>query len=277
VKVPSLTLEANWETMALKNKWTWMANGGLIQNTYSLGIYAYEDLGYRKVSALYPEVSGGPDFFRGFKMGFNEKGGEIIQEQVFSPQTQDFIPYLINVKKDADALWEFAVGAFSFPFFKAMQEVGFKKPTIEGPGELPNPEVVKAIGDVLIGKRFITSYFYTLDTPGNKAFVAAYKKRWGELPAHLSGCGYSAAQIAIEALRQTGGDTSGEALSKALGRTSINSVRGRVTLTPDRVGTLDYFAGEIAKVKGEYTYEYLKKYRVKMARVGDKLEYSVVK
>ena len=277
VKVPSLTLEANWETMALNNHWTWITNGGLIQNTYPLGIMAHDDLGYKKASAIYPEVAGGPDFYEGFRRGFTERGGTVIQEQVFAPETQDFIPYLINVKKEADVVYEFAVGAFIFPFYKAVRELGFKIPTIEGPGEFPNPEVLKAVGDILVGRRFVTSYFYTLDTPGNKVFVEAYKKRWGELPAHVSGCGYSAGQIALEALKLTGGNTSGEALAKALGGISMDTVRGHITLTPDRVGTLDYSAGEVVKVEGEYTYKYLKTYSVKMSRVGDKLEYSLVK
>jgi branched-chain amino acid transport system substrate-binding protein len=272
-----MTIEANWETMALNNHWTWMTNGGLIQNTYPLGIMAHNDLGYKKASAIYPEVAGGPDFYEGFRRGFTERGGTVIQEQIFPPETQDFIPYLINVKKGAEVVYEFAVGAFIFPFYKAVQEVGYKIPTIEGPGELPNPEILKAIGDILVGRRFVTSYFYTLDTPGNKAFVQAYKKRWGELPAHVAGCGYSTGQIALEALRQTRGDTSGEALASALGKISMDTVRGHITLTPDRVGTLDYHAGEVVKVNGEYTYKYLKTYRVKMARVGDKLEYSLVK
>ncbi len=276
VKVPSLTIEGNWETMALDNQWTWIVSGGLIQHNYPFGIYAYDKLGYRTVTAIYPDMAGGPDFYEGFKRGFEERGGQMVQLQLFPAGTMDFSPYILALKP-ADALFSFAVAAHVFPYYKAVRELGVKMPILEGPGELGNPAVINELGDAVVGVIYTTSYLYPLDTPGNKEFVDAYQKQWGELPAHLSGCAAAATQIALEALRKTGGDTSGEALAKALGETDMDTVRGRITMTPDRVGTMTFPIAEIVKVNGTYTYKILDTSRVKCERVGDKLTYTVVK
>jgi hypothetical protein len=53
---------------------------GLIQHNYPVGAFAYDTLGYKTASVLYPEMSGGPDFYEGFKRGFIERGGKIVQE-----------------------------------------------------------------------------------------------------------------------------------------------------------------------------------------------------
>jgi branched-chain amino acid transport system substrate-binding protein len=277
VKVPSVTIEGNWETMALDNKWTWIVGGGLKQYNYPTGVFAYEELGWRKVSVIFPEVAGGPDFLEGFKMSFTERGGQIIQEQTFPPGTADFAPYFRNVKTEADGVFMFPVGEHTFPLYKAIAETGFKMPRLEGPSELGNPQIAKAIGDVALGTKMNEGYLYNLDTPGNKEFVKAFKARWGELPGHTSGVAASSAQVVLEVLRKAGGDTSPQNLAKALGEIDMDTLRGRITMTPDRVGTMTWYDAELIKANGEYTYKILKSYRVSMKRVGDKFTYSLAK
>jgi branched-chain amino acid transport system substrate-binding protein len=276
VQVPSLTVEANWEKMALDNRWTWIVSGGLIQHNYPVGAYCYDTLGYRTVSLLYPEMSGGPDFYEGFKRGFTERGGKIVQEQWFPPGTKDFGPYILALQRaQADFVQTFAVGEHVFPLYGAVRQLGLKKPIVEAPGESANPAIIKANNGpegLILG----TSYLYTLDTPENRKFVAAYQKEWGELPAHVSGAAASAVQVALEALRKAGGDTSGKALAKALGQVDIDTIRGRITMTPDRVGTVPFVIGKVVKgAKGEFTYQILKRYVVACKKEGNKLTYSV--
>jgi len=171
----------------------------------------------------------------------------------------------------------FPVGEHTFPLYKAIAETGFKMPRLEGPSELGNPQIAKAIGDVALGTKMNEGYLYNLDTPGNKEFVKAFKARWGELPGHTSGVAASSAQVVLEVLRKAGGDTSPQNLAKALGEIDMDTLRGRITMTPDRVGTMTWYDAELIKANGEYTYKILKSYRVSMKRVGDKFTYSLAK
>lgn len=277
VKVPDLTIEGNWETMALDNQWTWIVSGGLIQHNWPLGVYAYKDLGYRTATAIYPETSGGPDFYEGFRRPFTELGGTIVQEQKFPSPTMDFSPYLLALKP-ADFLYTFPVGEMVFPFYKAVGELGLKMTILSGPDEMPNPAIANMLAPALQGVdlRINTSYFYVIDTPGNKEFVDAYQKQWGELPAHTAGAAASAVQVGLEAITKAGGDTSGEALAEALGKIDMDTIRGHITMTPDRVGTVTFWLAQVVKGDDTYTYKILKKSVISCTRVGDQLTYAIV-
>jgi branched-chain amino acid transport system substrate-binding protein len=275
VKVPSLTIEGNWETMALDNQWTWIVSGGLIQQNYQMGIFAYKDAGYKTATILFPDYAGGPNFYEGFKKGFTESGGKIVQEQWFPVTAKDFAPYLLALKP-ADVLAVFPVGEATFSFYKAVNDLKLKIPIFGGPDEMGNPAILNALAGGPPGLKISVPYFNTMDTPGNKEFVQAYQKQWKELPGHTSGCAAAAMQVALEAIKKAGGDTSGPALAKALGTTNMETIRGRITMTPDRVGTVPYSVASIVKkADGTYSYKVLKTTKVTCKKVGNKLTYSV--
>ncbi len=269
-KVPYMMLEAAPGSYNLDYNWIWQPLGTQHQLDYGFGRFAYNELGYKTVTIMAPEVADGPEFMRGFKDGFTESGGQVVQEQYYPPVVDDFTPYLLRLQK-ADALETFHPGTYVFGFYKAVAELGLNMPIIECPGEMPSPPIQQALGDATIGVVFQAGYHFTLDTPGNKEFVDAYQKRWGELPTHIAGDAYRNAQLMLEALNKTGGDTSPEALAKAFGDISMDTVQGHVSFTPERIGVCEYTVYKIAKVGGEKTYEVLAKYRVMSKKVGDKL------
>jgi branched-chain amino acid transport system substrate-binding protein len=276
VKVPDLTIEGNWETMALDNHWTWIVSGGLIQQDYQMGIYAYKNAGYKTATSLFPDYAGGPNFYEGFKRGFTESGGKIVQEQFFPVTTKDFTPYLLALKP-ADVLVVFPVGEATFGFYKAVNDLKLKIRIFGCPDEMGNPAILNALKGGPPGLLISLPYFYTMDTPGNKEFVSAYQKQWKELPGHTSGCAAAAMQVALEAIKKAGGDTSGPALARALGTIDMETVRGRITMTPDRVGTVSYSVASIVKkADGTYSYKVLKTTKVACKKVGNKLTYSIV-
>jgi branched-chain amino acid transport system substrate-binding protein len=275
VKVPALTIEGNWESAALDNKWSWIVSGGLIQHNYQEGIYAYKVAGYKTATILFPDYAGGPNFYEGFRRGFTESGGKIVQEQFFPVTTKDFTPYLLALKP-ADVLAVFPVGEATFAFYKAVNDLKLKIPILGGPDEMGNPAILNMLKGGPPGLLISVPYFYTMNTPGNKEFVKAYQKQWKELPGHTSGSAAAAMQVALEAIRKAGGDTSGPALAKALGTIDMETIRGRITMTPDRVGTVSYsIASVVKKADGTYTYKILKTTKVSCKKVGNKLTYAI--
>lgn len=75
---------------------------------------------------------------------------------------------------------------------------------------------------------------YHLDTPENKAFVAAYEKKYNARPSIESVEGYDAARIIVEALKSLNGDTSDkQKLSQAIGKVQFASPRGPIKFDPE--------------------------------------------
>jgi branched-chain amino acid transport system substrate-binding protein len=137
-----------------------------------------------------------------------------------------------------------------------------------------NPGIVKAIaaaGAPPKGVKFMATWMHTLDTPGSKDFVKAYKEKWGEPPPHLAASAYRNVQIILEVLRRTGGGTSSREIAKALSNISLETIEGRITFTRDQTPIRNMFAGEFTEVKGEWVPKHLKTYRVVSEKVGDKL------
>lgn len=277
VKVPDLALESHPDDLSLKYNWMWLVNGTLKQANIPLGIYAYDDLGYRTVTTLGIDFVAGHEFIQGFVDSFTGRGGKIAQQQWFPPDAQDFTPYIVVLKK-VDALVGCFLGMPAFPAHRQLKELGVKMPLLETPGEMFAPEVQKEQGGVAAGMRGVAFYSWNLDTPANKDFVEAYKKRWGKLPSHTAADGYTDIQIALEALKKTGGDTSPEKLAKALNEVSIEGIQGHRSFGPRRIGITTNYICEYAKLDdGSYGTKLLKTYVVKPEIVGDKITYSLVK
>ena len=155
--------------------------------------------------------------------------------------------------------------------------MGIKMPFIqpEDGGVTISPPAMKELGDSIIGTVVTAIYSYTLDTPGNKEFVQAYKNRWkGALPGPMSGAAYASTQVALEALRKAGGDTSPQALRKALSEVSLDTVRGHISFNKDRLAVYTCF---IVKVEKDLVPRVVGQYRVKGEKVGNKIAVGLVK
>jgi len=270
VKVPGLLVEQAVPALALKHRWVWHPAGLEKQFVYPLGIFAYKNLGYRKVSLLAWEIGDGPEFMEGFKDGFVGSGGEIVQEVYYPPQTMDFGPYIIGMKK-ADALMGYFPGSNIFAFYQAKGSFGLDIPIMESPGEMPNPPIQAALGEKTVGTVFLTTYLWSLDTKGNKKFVKAYKERWGEPPSHISADAYRNIELIYEALNATKGDSSGEALAKAFSEMTADTIQGKISFTPENVAVRDLWIYKKESATGDpkKDYKLLSTVRTKSEKVGE--------
>lgn len=97
------------------------------------------------------------------------------------------------------------------------------------------------------------------------------------MPSGAAGGAYIAMQIAFEALKKAGGDTSSKALAKALDNTNLEGFLGTFRFGDQRVGVGNYIIHKAIKVGNEYRTEVLASYAVKTNKVGNKLVQSLVK
>lgn len=276
VNVPNLNIAYTPDALPLEHQWVWQVSGGLRQGTYASGVYAYEKLGYRTATTLAQDYVAGREFIAGFAQAFEERGGKVIQEQWYPPGTTDFTSYLVNMKK-ADCIVPWFPGADAFAGFRQLKELGIKMPVImpEDGGATTSPPAMKELGDSIVGIDVTALYCYTLDTPGNKEFVEAYKKRWkGAIPGPMSGAAYATTQVALEALRKAGGDSSPQALRKALSGVSLNTIRGPISFNQDRIAV---FTCYIVKIGKDLVPRVVGQYVVKGEKVGNKIVVGLVK
>ena len=246
MKVPCISFMGLGADLALNYNWMFLTCGTMDQLTYATGVYAYKDLGYRTATAIGADYVAGHQMIQGFKEGFEDNGGKLLQEQYYGYPTKDFTQYIVAMKQ-ADCVVPWVVGADAMAFFPQYKELGLKMPFVqpEDGGMTLSPGVIKELGNAIVGDVIGAAYVYTIDSPQNKQFVQAYQKRWNSLPGSMSGLTYTSTQIALEALRKTGGDTSPEALSKALTGVSIDTVRGHISFSPNRIATFPYFMVKI--------------------------------
>ena len=253
-------------------KWSWSPFGTLEQLTTPTGAYAYDVLGYRTMTTMGTDYLAGRKFIQGATDSFQQRGGKVIQQQWIPLGTKDIAPYISNLKK-ADVLSPWLAGITATVGLRQIKEFGVKMPVVMPQTGFPShPVQIKQIADHGLGIITTDAYVWTIPTPANKDFVARFKKRWGELPAGAAYGGYFSTQVAIEALRKSGGDTSPKALAKALDATRIKGILGDFYFGDARIGIGNYFVHKVVKGSGDQPYrtDVLAKYQVRAEQVGPK-------
>src|SRR5437763_10999072 len=114
---------------------------------------------YRKVTTIGMDYAFGYETVGGFQHVFEEQGGRIVQK-IWTPlNTNDFAPFLSQVKRDADAVLALFVGRLALQFMKQYEESGLKaKLPLLGGGTITDETVLPQMGDEAIGA--ITALHY---------------------------------------------------------------------------------------------------------------------
>jgi branched-chain amino acid transport system substrate-binding protein len=222
------------------------------QTCAPMGWYAYEKLGFRKVTTMGPDYIAGRAFVGGFMGGFKEKGGEIVQEQWFPVGCVDFAPYLGALKPaDACAAWVAGPGALRLIIQYHEYGISKKMPMIGSfASSLMDEEILPQLRDKALGMHGPSAYASTLDNPLNERVVARWKQRYGSRPGDCAVIGgYNNAQVLVEGIKAAGGDTSPEKLRQAILNLRIQTPCGPLRFTPEggREG-----GGRVSVASGSY-------------------------
>jgi branched-chain amino acid transport system substrate-binding protein len=155
----------------------------LWQESYPIGKWAAEQgwkTGYSAVSDFIP----GHDAEAAFTKAFTDGGGKMIGSVRFPPTNPDFSPFVQRIK-DAkpDVVFIFVpAGTQATAMIKSMQDLGLREAGINvvAPQDLLPDEELPRMGDTPLG--LITSGTYSADAkrPANEAFVAAWKREYGD-------------------------------------------------------------------------------------------------
>ncbi|HUZ75719.1 MAG TPA: ABC transporter substrate-binding protein [Stellaceae bacterium] len=172
-----------------------------------MGKYVYDHVAKAAV-LISSDMNAGRDVIASFEKTFVPAGGKVIKEIYVAMGTNDFSSYLTDIRSmNPPAVYAFFGGTDSVRFVKQFAEFGLKdKSRLIGFQSLLDNDTLPAEGDAALGALSSTVYTASLDTPENRAFVAAYRKKYQVDPGIFAEVCYTTARIIDDALRATGGD-----------------------------------------------------------------------
>ena len=232
-KIPWIVPLAMPENLTLPpqaNKYTFRLQIIPSQANFPFAEWLYKKRGYRKMVALGMDFPAGRDSVAAFKKGFEQVGGQILQE-VYTPlNTPDFGPYLSQMRRDIDAVYAWYAGADAVKFDSQYVDFGLKdKIPLTGWIGINEEVIMDSIKDFIKGNTVATPYTPAIDLPENKKFVAAYRAKYNTDPALPSVNAYDAAKIILAAATSVKGNLSDkDKFLAAISKVTMNSPRGPI-------------------------------------------------
>ncbi len=253
-KVPEIVMAAGTSIITERSPYIVRTSFTLAQSCTIIADWAVNN-GIKKVATLTSDYAPGKDALNFFKQNFTAGGGQIVEEVTVPLQNPDFAPFLQRMK-DAkpDAMFVFVPAGQGGSFMKQYAERGLDKAGIKviGPGDVTDDDLLKDMGDAVMGT--VTAHLYSAAHPSakNKEFVAAYKKAFNQRPGFMAVGGYDGMNLIYEALKKTGGKADGDSLIAAMKGMSWESPRGPISIDPEtRDIVQNIYVRKVEKVDGE--------------------------
>ena len=216
--------------------------------------------GFAKVAVMAPNYPAGQDAINGFKRGY----GKPVASETFTKLGQlDYAAELAKLRAEApDALFIFLPGGMGINFIKQFVGTGLSKSIqIVGPGFSADEDVIRAVGEPMLGMFNTAHWNHDFANPASQAFVQAYVKEYGRLPSIYAAQAYDVVLMMDAAVRDVRGELDNkDALHAALKKASFKSVRGEFRFGSNQFPVQDYFLRTIGKdVQGRITNRTLNK------------------
>jgi branched-chain amino acid transport system substrate-binding protein len=211
----------------------------LWQSGLPMGQWAVKH-GWKKAFVAISDFIPGHDAGNAFKKGVTDAGGQIVEEIAFSPTSPDFPPVvqrIRDVKPDVAFVWV-PGGAQATAIMKSINDLGVRKAGINilSTQDLVVEEELPNMGDAPVGLITAGNYSEAADRPANKAFVAAWKKAYGDNshPDFLSADGWDGMMAIFDLIKATKGKFTGDEAVAFLSHWKTDkSPRGPISVDPE--------------------------------------------
>jgi branched-chain amino acid transport system substrate-binding protein len=181
---------------------------------------------YRNVYLIAPNYPAGRDALNGFKTYYK---GKIVEEVYTKLGQLDYSAEIAQIRAARpDALFFFLPGGMGVNFIKQFVAAGLSKDIrMLTAGVGADEDIIKAVGDPMLGLFNTAHWGHDLDNAQNRRFVEAFQKEYGRLPTVYAAQGYDTALLIDAAVRDVKGKVEDrEAVIKALRAKKFQSVRG---------------------------------------------------
>ncbi|HXZ01964.1 MAG TPA: ABC transporter substrate-binding protein [Stellaceae bacterium] len=205
-----------------------------------LGTWAATKGGLKKVFVAVSDFAPGHEAADAFTKGFKDAGGQIVDSVAFPLKDPDFVPFMQRVK-DAkpDAVFVFVPsGKQATALMKAYNDLNMRADGIKiiGSQDILPDEELPSMGQEPLGVITAGTYSNAAERPANKAYVAAWKREYGDttLPGFMSVDGWDSMAAIFSAINATKGQVDPDKTMAALkGWKNPDSPRGEIMIDPD--------------------------------------------
>ena len=190
-----------------------------------------QSLAYKKAFLIAPNYQAGKETMVAFKRFYK---GEIVGETYTGLDQTDFAAEMAQIRAaKPDVVYEFEPGGLGIAFLRQYQQAG-----------LLDQAIAQAVGDAAIGVKVTSHWNDDFDNPVNKAFVAAWKAKYGDRPiTYYAAQGYDAALLVGVGLENSpSGVEDLAAFRKALLTSEIPTVRGKFKFGANQHPVQDWYA-----------------------------------
>ncbi len=223
----------------------------------SMGKFMQEK-GYKRVYLMAPNYQAGKDMLQGFKRYFK---GEVVDEVYTQVGQSDYSAEIAQLQAaKPDAVFAFYPGGMGVNYIRQLSQAGML-------AKLPNFSVFTVDGTTMpalqgaaVGTTFGAMWDAALDTPENRAFVAAFSAKYKRVPSAYAAAAYDAGRLLDVAVRKAGAQAGDKRVLAAAVKASgseFKSVRGPFQFNTNNMPVQNYYAFQVANVGGQPTVKLL--------------------
>ena len=203
--------------------------------------------GIKNAIFLAPNYVGGHDAATGFKRMYK---GKLVDEMYTKLGQLDYSAELSQIRaKQPEALYVFLPGGMGINFIKQFVAAGMSKDIqLVVPLWGSDQDIIRAVGDPMLGLFSVGHWSIDFDSPQNRKFVGEFEKEYKRLPTGYAASGYDTALLIDSAIRKVKGRIEDkEALRKALLAADFKSVRGDFKFGRNQFPVQNYYLQVVGK------------------------------
>lgn len=169
--------------------------------------YTYDVLMYKKAIVVYVNNEWGLGLQENFEKKFVEKGGMIVDREIYPYENTDFRSVVSKIKQiDADVIYLAGNQREMGLFMKQLREARKETPVVSNTSFLES-DCLNLAGNAANGVIVPTpAYDPTNSSEKIRSFAEKYKKRYGTQPSLVDANGYDALMLIVEAINNVGND-----------------------------------------------------------------------
>src|SRR2546421_3852459 len=203
--------------------------------------------GVKSAIFLAPNYVGGQDAGTGFKRMYK---GKLVDEMYTKLGQLDYAAELSQIRaKQPEALYVFLPGGMGVNFIKQLVAAGMSKDIqLIVPLWTSDQDIIRAVGEPMLGLFSVGHWSIDLDNAANKKFVAEFEKEYKRLPTGYASSGYDTALLIDSAVRKVKGKIEDkDALRNALRAADFQSVRGHFKFNRNQFPIQNYYLQVVGK------------------------------
>ena len=206
---------------------------------------------YKTFVQIAPDYAFGRGSAAAFRDACTLDGATFVADDIFAPlDTTDFTPYMEQVANSgAEAYIVTWAGGGFVSLMQAAKDQGVTDKMSLGATFIDNTLMPTFFANAVGTTAGILYHYSAPNNPANDFLKEQDKARYGVMPDLFDADGMNAAIMAVEAIKKTNGDVSGDALKTAMEGMTFEGPKGTVEIRPeDHVAIQDMYILKLANV-----------------------------